>query len=233
LSTRRIARLLGLSRGTVIRYAQSETFPERKRKKRQESILDPYLPYLEERVQAGCLNGQQLWREIVARGYPGSPSQVNKWMTWRRGQLTEPKAGQSPSKQPVSMLPSAKELASLLHRSNEKLDEADSWLLQHLRQIPTIAQLHDLTRSFSVMVREGLAENLDGWLSQCRNSELAALQRFAAGLAQVYDAVRAALESEWSNGQTEGQVNRLKLLKRQMYGRAKLDLLRKRMIYQP
>lgn len=74
---------------------------------------------------------------------------------------------------------------------------------------------------------------LDDWLDDCSKSKIVGLESFAASLGQDYAAVRAALEQPWSNGQTEGQVHRLKLLKRQMYGRAKLDLLRLRVLYSP
>lgn len=74
---------------------------------------------------------------------------------------------------------------------------------------------------------------LDDWLEDCSKSAIAGLEQFAASLLQDYAAVRAALELPWSNGQTEGQVHRLKLLKRQMYGRARLDLLRLRILYSP
>ena len=81
------------------------------------------------------------------------------------------------------------------------------------------------------MVRQRQPELLDFWLADCRLSNVAAMQRFAASLKHDYAAVKAAIELPWSNGQIEGQVNRLKLLKRQMYGRANLDLLRLRLLY--
>ncbi len=78
------------------------------------------------------------------------------------------------------------------------------------------------------MVRYQTAAVLDPWLDACQDSGLTNLQNFAAGIKQDYEVIRAALETSWNNGQTEGQVNRLKMLKRQMYGRANFDLLRKR-----
>ena len=69
------------------------------------------------------------------------------------------------------------------------------------------------------------------WLEACCISNIDTIQNFAAGIKQDYAAVKAALETDWSNAQTEGQVNRLKMLKRQMYGRAGLDLLRIRILY--
>ena len=219
LSTRRIARILGLSRGTVIRYARAEVFPEWQSREQRPSILDPYLPYLEARVQAGCQNGQQLWREIVEQGYPGSVSQVSKWMTWRRRQQATPQAVDLAQLTPVTLLPSAFLLTALLARSVKELSQDQRWLLEQLMQIPLISRIWHLVQSFVKMFREGLAEELDAWLEKCKQLGIGAFERFAEGLMQDYDAVRAALESQWSNGQTEGQINRLKLLKRQMVRR--------------
>ena len=78
------------------------------------------------------------------------------------------------------------------------------------------------------MVRERQPELLDGWLEEASKSDLPELRGFGEGLRSDYEAVRAALCERWSNGQVEGQINRLKLLKRQMYGRANLDLLKRR-----
>jgi transposase len=81
------------------------------------------------------------------------------------------------------------------------------------------------------MVRERAAERLDPWMAEVLVSPWRELKRFAQGLRQDYAAVKVALTSRYSNGPTEGHVNRLKLFKRQMYGRAKLDLLRQRVLY--
>ena len=235
LSQRRIASLLNISRGTVIRYARAETFPERASGSRRASILDPYLPYLESRFQAGCNNAHQHWREIVKQRYPGSPSQVRKWMRWRRKQPREqvPEAPITPSvPSAVVMLPSAKKLTRLLIRRPATLADDEQWLREHQCTIPEIATVEALVSTFQSIVRERLADMFEDWLTQCRGSGIDTIVNFANSLAQDDVAVRAALETNWSNGQTEGQVNRLKLLKRQMYGRAKLDLLRRRVLYQ-
>lgn len=81
------------------------------------------------------------------------------------------------------------------------------------------------------MVQQQDATQLDPWLAACKASEVESLRNFAGGIRGDYAAVRAALETNWSNAQAEGQVNRLKLLKRQMYGRAKVDLLRLRLLH--
>jgi transposase len=81
------------------------------------------------------------------------------------------------------------------------------------------------------MVKQRLVEQLDPWLERCEMVNVAPVHNFALSLRQDYAAVRAALDTHWSNGQTEGQVNRLKCIKRQMYGRASFDLLRLKVIY--
>ena len=96
-----------------------------------------------------------------------------------------------------------------------------------------VDMLYQLVQHFNTMIGQRQESLLDDWLEDCSKSRIASLENFAASLMQDYAAVRAALELPWSNGQTEGQVHRLKMLKRQMYGRAKLDLLRLRVLYSP
>ena len=103
-------------------------------------------------------------------------------------------------------------------------------MLAHVRQDTEVAALHDLARSYTRMVRGKRADALEGWLTACRASGIGTLVTFGEGLRQDHAAVRAALEEPWSGGQAEGQINRLKMLKRQMYGRAGFDLLRKRVL---
>ena len=116
-------------------------------------------------------------------------------------------------------LPSTRRLAWLLVR--------DPDALAHTHQDPEVAALHDLARPYTRMVREKRPDDLDGWLVASGRSEIGALVSSAEGLRRDYAAVRAALAEPWSSGQAEGQINRLKMLKRQMYGRAGFDLLRK------
>lgn len=232
LSERRIAQLLNISRGTVIRYAKAEVFPEREKHIQRPSILDEFLPYLESRFQAGSANAHELWREIKAQGYPGSPSQVSKWMAWRRRRPEREAAEVADGLSPVVLLPSAKELTRLLLRRPDTLSPQETWLLERLHTIPEITTAGMLATDFQDIVCHRQADRLDDWLAQCRQSRFGAFVRFANSLTQDYAAVEAALVTNWSNGQTEGQINRLKMLKRQMYGRAKLDLLRRRVMYQ-
>ncbi|MFZ0258261.1 MAG: ISL3 family transposase [Gammaproteobacteria bacterium] len=234
---KQISEQIRLSRGTVRIYYYAEAFPERGQHKRNPNILDPFLPYLERRFKEGCKNTMQLWREIRALGYPKSHRRVYQWMNQRRKQSAGHVASSPVDNAPVqkvefgNRLPSVKKLAWLLIRDVESLSEKERMTLRQICQDPTIEKVHALSQEFAMMVRQGIAAMLDPWLSACQDSGVTNLQTFADGVKRDYDAIRGALETVWSNGQTEGQVNRLKMLKRQMYGRAGLDLLRTRVLY--
>lgn len=107
----------------------------------------------------------------------------------------------------------------------------DLQLINRLRTVHSDIELAiDLAQSFARLVRQHLDEPFDRWLERARTSSLSSFRSFAASIQRDYAAVRAAITLLWSNGQVEGQVNRLKFLKRQMYGRAKFDLLRIRVL---
>jgi transposase len=120
---------------------------------------------------------------------------------------------------------------SLLRRPDKRTEEERTQLLQVQQADPPLATLATHTEAFAQMVRARAAERLDPWLERVLASPWRELKRFAQGLRQDYAAVKAALTWPYSNGPTEGHVNRLKLFKRQMYGRAQLDLLRQRVLY--
>ncbi len=232
-----LAQELACHPATIRKYYYATTFPDRKPHRHGKSILDPYLPYLEQRFQAGCENAQQLWREIQQQGYPGTNRQVMKWLQLKRTHVatTTPPAKRTglPSVRKTSALPSSKQLAWFLVRDTADFSQADHLLLTHLQQHAQLAAVYTLAQRFTHMVKTRAAVALDVWLTDSEQSGVYPLHTFALGLRQDVAAVRAALETPWSNGQTEGQVNRLKLIKRQMYGRAKFDLLRLRVIHPP
>jgi transposase len=235
-----IAHDLGLHRETVRKNYYATSFPERKRRKPGNSILDPYLPYLEKRHQAGCENGMQLWREIQQQGYPGTHKQVLRWLHMHRTrpapstpQIHLPALTQPTTLLPqgVWQLPSIKQLTWLLTCQPRRLLEYERLVLAHLQHDPDIVVIYPLLQQFASMVRDRQPEQFDAWLNACLDTSIAPLANFAIALQQEYPAIRAALELPWSNGQTEGQVNRLKFIKRQMYGRAHFDLLRLRVLH--
>ena len=241
-SARAIAQQLHLSRVTVTRYLAAGTFPERAHRQSRRSILAPFIPFMQERWLAGCDNGMQLWREIKEQGYGGSRALVSRWVAQQRGVL--PAAGdeaglakrrgrrpreQAPPPEPRSL--SARRAAWLLVRRPEALKEDEQDLLNRLTESCRDAEkAYGLAQSFTQMVRERDEAALDGWLEAVEESGLQELRSFAAGLRRDEAAVRAGLSLPWSQGQVEGQVNRLKLIKRSGYGRANFDLLRQRVL---
>ncbi len=231
-----IARLLQIHPQTVRNNFYATTCPQYKRSQRK-SILDPFLPYLERRHAEGCENALLLWREIQQQGFPGTERQVLRWLHMRRTQVAPntPKCHREtlPSPEPTQRLrlPSAGEMAWILVQVPEQQSDEQRLLLHHLLQDRDVESVYRLAQQFVQMVKQRLVAQLDVWLTDSATTTVVPLRNFAIGVQQDYAAVRAALETPWSNGQTEGQVNRLKFIKRQMYGRAKLDLLRLRVLY--
>ena len=129
---------------------------------------------------------------------------------------------------------SVRQAAQLIGSMRPLNSEQDHQLLQQLCSVsPELARTHELATGFRMMFRERQQDKLDPWLARATGSNVAEFKSFADSLERDKAAISAALSSEWSSGQVEGQVNRLKLIKRLMYGRGKLDLLRKRVLYKP
>ena len=134
--------------------------------------------------------------------------------------------GNSPRVLP-SGKPGAVQIARLMMLGPERLSRADLVLVTLIEaELPNLRQVRELVERFHQMIRAGCSEDLDGWIEDA-STRLAA---FTRGIIADRAAVTAAITSPWSNGQTEGQITKLKLVKRQMYGRANLDLLRARLV---
>jgi transposase len=224
---RRIARQLGMARNAVRRWLRAgEAAPYRRAPGR--SVLDRHLGHVERRWTEGCRNAAALWRGLrEERGFRGGYDVVRRWAIRHRA-LQE--AGGLPTRRlPSWRVPSARRAARLLTTELASMSGADQRFVRTLTALsPDIRLAADLANDFARLVRERDADALDPWLNRAR---AAALGGFAAGLSQDIDAVRAALSLPWSNGPAEGQVNRLKTIKRSMYGRAKFDLLRSRVLH--
>ena len=227
-----IARTVGVSRRTVYRYRALFEPPSPKQPHRRRRVLDPYEDYLLKRWNEGCHNGRRLWREIRALGFAHGESNVARFLAplrraERDGQPVTPthRRRQRPT-------PTASHVAGLFLRRPEQLTSEEQHYLDLLiEQDAAVAALHQLTRDFTTMVRDRRGDELDAWLEAAEGSGIALLRRFAAGLGRDLSAVRAGLSEPWSNGQTEGQIHRLKLVKRQMYGRGGFALLRNRVLH--
>jgi transposase len=145
--------------------------------------------------------------------------------------LTRPQRVRRRRASPRLRLPSARESAWMLLRPEGLTDEEKKTVELLCRLSPEVRRAQQLALSFIEVVKERHVDELRGWLVNAQRSEVTEFVSFANGLTSDLQAVRAALENEWSNGQVEGQVHRLKLVKRQMYGRGKLDLLRARVLF--
>ncbi len=227
MTMRGIAQALGIGRRTVRRWLQAGHAPTWRHADRGRSSLDPFRDYLEARWAEGYRNGTGLWREIRERGFAGQSGIVRQWAARRRRQ--DPSADlTTPTNPPKAQPPTVRKAARLLMSEPDKLDEGDRRFVTALLELsPPIAQAVELSKAFSTMIRNGLADQLDGWISAAENG---GFKGFARSLRQDHDAVHAALTLSWSTGPVEGQINRLKAIKRSMYGRAGFDLLRHRVL---
>ena len=195
----------------------------------QASQLDQYLPYLISRWEDGCHNIAHLFRELTAQGYQGSYESVRDHLV--RLLPTGRKKQGPPSSKPTLATP--RQATFLFLRRPEKLRSEEQEMLVKLRQIDLeVDRAYDLVQQFAQMLRNRSGESLDAWLAQVQNCELPELQSFAAGIEKDKDAVRAWPHLvDCSNGVVEGHVNKLKLMKRQSYGKAGFPLLRKRVLH--
>ena len=228
MSQATIARQVGIGASTVQSWLAAGTFPERKPRE-QASQLDRYLPYLFGRWEDGCHNIACLFRELVERGYKGSYESVRDTLVRL---LPTGRKNEASSSSRAPALASSRQAVFLFLRRPEKLRVEEQERLSKLRQInPEVDLAYDLVQQFAHMLRTRTGEHLDTWLAQVANSKLPELQSFASGVEKDQDAVRAGLTWWINNGVVEGHVTKLKLIKRQGYGRAGFPLLRKRVLH--
>ena len=215
---KRIVRTTGLSRQLVrqiLRGEREDVFRVR------QSSLERWLPWLEREWDGGCRNAAELWRRLRAVGFAGSLRVVGEWATRRR-------RAEAATTSATGRCPPARRIARMMTTARDHLSKADAVTVARIEAaIPGLAASRVLIDRFVTMIRNRDAAALAGWLAAAANSDLAS---FVRGLRADEAAVAAALREPWSNGQTEGQINKLKMLKRQMYGRANLDLLRARLV---
>lgn len=236
---RAIARELDLNRATVAKLVQAAHFPERQPAiRRRPSLLDPYIPYILERWNGGCRNGTQIMRELEQRGYRGKRSVALSYMTRLRHALGIPAkkrsitTGTVVDPRPRPLTPRA--AAWLVLRRPDTLDATDQQRVATLCLAhPDINAVMTLAHAFTTMVRTQQADALDAWLAAAAASPFRAFRAFAASLRKDYAAVRAGILLPWSTGPVEGHINRVKMIKRQMFGRAGLDLLAIRVLHAP
>jgi len=246
LSTEEIAKQIGKSIRTVQRWLNEGEFRHNVRCRR--SMLDSYLPFLTKRWDEGCRNILQLWRELSERGYGGSYKSLHNYMG--RNFSPPPILPELPPP-PVQLVHNERIVRRIPRRGSpplipppsprqtlwmflkpEKLTESEQEVIKRLAELsPEIRKAVELAGRFYQLMKERKVEQLSDWMEEARNSKILELKGFVRGIENDRTVIEAAISQKWSNGQVEGQVHRLKLLKRQMYGRAKFDLLRARVLY--
>jgi transposase len=226
-----IALRVGLSERTIYRWLARGAAPHRRHHSRGRSVIDPYKAYVLKRWQEGYRKGSQVCQELKALGYRGSERAVYRYLTFLQATLL-PAEQTTASVAAVQQPFSAKQAVWLLIRQSEELNEQQLKELVRICQAsPEIERAYHLAQSFRSMQRQRQGkERLDGWLQEASSSNLPELQHFAAGIQRDKAAVQAGLSLPYSNGPVEGHINRLKLIKRSMYGRAHFDLLRQRVL---
>jgi transposase len=232
VSLRSIATQLRLSRGTVRRFARA-TDPNQLLVHNgtgyRTSILEEYKPYLHQRWDHGCRNATHLYTELTARGYTGGATIVRDYL--RQLRTATPR---TPPTTPAPSAPSVRQATSWLmtnpdHLDTERSAQLDA-ILNHSAELTTLA---DHVRRFAHMICHQAGTLLAEWITSAKATSISELRSFVTGLERDFDAVLAALTLPYSSGAVEGQVNRIKTIKRQMYGRANFDLLRIRVLHRP
>lgn len=224
-----IGRRLNLDRKTVRRFRDTDLdeLLASARDRRPNGVLEPFKAYLNARFTEtrGQASGTRLFQEIHDRGYRGSRQVVRKHLAALRAGTAEPVRAD---------IPSPRKITSWIMRPRDTLtDSQDKRLLEVRFVCPDITRACDLARAFADLVRHRRGYLLLEWIRQAEQDAPKPMQGFASFLRQDLDAVTAGLTLPWSSGVVEGHVNRVKTLKRAMYGRASFELLRTRILTQP
>ena len=235
-----IARKLGLGRRRVERWVRRIDLPDRNTTASTSSTPAHFGVLLERRWAEGITKVRHLFAEIRHHGYTGSFSHLARFLApWRNG---EPSLEGDEQEEPAPV--HVRTLDPMTGRVISPLTAAALCVKPRgqmtVRQAANVDALKAASAEFTAMrrlamrfrglLRGGTAEGLDAWLIDARASGIYAMQRFTKTIRQDLEAVRNAMSEPWSNGQTEGQINKLKTLKRAMYGRAGVELLRARMM---
>ena len=220
-----IMRELGLAKETVRRFYRAAGVEELLAKPREgrPSILDPFKPYLHQRWSDAHTCATDLFEELRAQGYQGSAGSVRTYLHPFRQLGTTPPRAPTP--------PKVREVTSWLLRHPDSLDTDEQLKLKHvLARCPDLDATAGHIGAFAEIMSGLHGQRLHQWITRVEADQLPDLHSFTAGLKRDLEAVVNGLTLPYSSGAVEGNVNRIKMLKRQMYGRASFDLLRKRVL---
>ena len=232
VSARAITDHLKVHKDTVRRFLAADTFPERADRS-YERGTDPHVEHLKRRWSEGCRNAKLLFQELEVLGFIGSYYMVRRQLAvWRKaGPATTSQPTGQPSSLPIGNLSSRRVASLLLKDVTDQKPEEQTFVMTLKDSCPELKAAVDSAHAFTTMVRDRKEDSWEDWLAQViAPGGVKELRAFAEGLKRDEAAVRAALRLKWSNGPVEGAVNRLKTIKRQMYGRANFDLLRQRVL---
>ncbi|WP_204985350.1 ISL3 family transposase [Micromonospora globbae] len=225
MSKAAIGRKLGLHQATVRKFVNARSLADLTAVTEQRShLVDPFTGYLHQRWNDGERNATQLFREIQQQGYPGGELAVQRYLRrFRTGRGHAPHPGPKP--------PTVRQVTSWIMTHPDHLDPRDAAKLRDLRHRDRdLNRLVKHVRAFAVMMTGRHGNRLDEWIVAVEHDTLAPLAAFARNMRRDLDAIRNGLTLPHSSGAVEGTINRLKMIKRQMFGRAGLDLLRKRVL---
>jgi hypothetical protein len=219
-----ISRELDLDRKTVRWFAEAtDVAPLLVKARHRDSLLDAFKPHLHKRFNAGHTDAAALTNEIQALGYRGSDKTVRRYLHPFRTTLVAPP--------PTPIPPSARQATGWLTRRPTDLDKDDRTELRRiLDRSEVLTTTHQQVRDFAEILTTRRGDRLTDWIADVDTNGAPALRSFVAGLRTDLDAVTNGLTLHYSSGPVEGTVNRIKMIKRQMFGRAKFDLLRKRIL---
>ena len=233
-----IARQLTMARQTVRRYVASSEPPPWARPSRRPSRIDPFVTILQAEWDAGHQETAVLFQAMRTAGYRGSTRAVDQWALLRRERQRGPAQHARRAEQVTASpstttrtpsVPAARTLAWILVKTGDRTPEETQWF-QRMRTIPIIETCYQFALRFARMVREQTPDALGPWLQDAGASTIPELMTFAAGLTREEPSIAAALRLPFSNGPTEGQVTRLKQLRRAMDGRGAFDLVKRRFL---
>ena len=228
---RGIARELGLTRKAVRRYLRRTTCPDWRPGRATRSGMDRYREEIDRRIAEGGTNAAELHRDLAARGCRLSYASVRRYVTKRLAAAGKVRARANAAKAPTPPLPSAKQLSfDWVRRREDREDEQQARLDAIRGRGAELSAALDLADEFAALIRKDSDGTLSAWLASAEASSCPEMRRFAEGIRRDEAAVQAAVSERWSNGPVEGHVNRLKTIKRQMYGRAGFVLLRARVV---
>jgi transposase len=228
LTQREVAKRMGMSERAVRTWLKRGAAPTNERHFRRRSVFDPYAAYVLERWQAGIHEAKQLYEEIQAQGFSGTVRIVQRFVQALRN---DPKKITLPPGTGADRF-SSRAATWLFIRDPKQLTTKKQAELELIcRRSETARKTYELTQQFMSMLRLRRGQEFETWLSAVEASQIPELRRFAQGLLKDKSAVVAGLTLSYSNGPVEAQVQKLKLVKRSMFGRAKLPLLRQRLLH--